>query len=243
MSRVTIQAGWDDCPHLSEEAKQTLLAAIPPYQRDARRLGIPTLGVGAIYPLDEDDYLVDDFAIPEHWRKAYGLDVGWNRTAAVFGALNEDNDVLYIYSEHYAGEAIPSVHAEAIKARGTWIPGVIDPAARGRSQVDGTQLVELYRSLGLDLQFADNSVSAGIYAVWQRLVAGKLKIFQSVANLRGELRLYRRDEKGKIVKKRDHAADGLRYLVMSGLVRAIAKPVEPEPASGFGLFGAQGWMA
>ena len=243
--KICIQAGWDDCPHLTEEAKESLLATIPPYQRDARRKGIPTLGAGAIYPLAEEDYLIPDFPILPHWKQAYGLDVGWNRTAGVWGALNEDTDVLYIHSEHYAGEAIPAVHAQAIKARGEWIPGVIDPAARGRSQIDGSQLVEMYKSLGLDLDYADNSVSAGLYAVWQRFVAGKLKIFESCANLRGELRLYRRDEKGKIVKKRDHACDALRYLVMSGLLRAIAKPAPQESSLSLGLFNGAGtgWMA
>ena len=245
MSKCTIQAGWDDCPHLTEEAKESLLATIPPYQRDARRKGIPTLGAGAIYPLAEEDYLIPDFVIPDHWRRAYGLDVGWNRTAAVFGALNDDTDILYVYSEHYAGEAIPAVHAEAIKARGAWIPGVIDPAARGRSQIDGSQLVELYKSLGLDLDYADNSVSAGLYEVWQRFVAGKLKVFASCGNLRNELRLYRRDEKGKIVKKNDHAVDSLRYLVKSGLARAIAKPAPSESTLSCGLFNGTGtgWMA
>lgn len=197
-------ADWWDCPHLSEEARQELLLTIPPYQREARSKGIPSLGAGAIYPVSESDFTVPDFAIPEHWSRAYGLDVGWKVTAGVWGATNRDTQVTYLYSEYCRSEAEPIVHAEAIRSRGQWIPGAIDPAARGRSQVDGRNLIELYREFGLDLTEADNAVESGIYTTWQLLSSGKLKIFASLQNLRAEMRIYRRDEKGKVVKDRDH---------------------------------------
>lgn len=219
---------WDDAPHLTAEQKQELWDTIPPYQREARSKGIPALGSGAIYPVAESDITVEDFEIPEHFARVYGLDVGWNRTAGVWLAWDRDKDVVYAYSEHYQGNAEPVVHAHGIKGRGEWIPGVIDPAANGRTQTDGTRLMDVYRDLGLDLQKAENSVEAGIYAVWQRLSAGKLKIFKSCRNLLGEMRLYRRDEKGKVVKENDHACDALRYAIVSGLGRACTKPVDEE---------------
>ena len=43
---------------------------------------------------------------------------------------------------------------------------MIDPAASGRSQTDGTQLIRVYRDLGLNLTAADNSVDAGLTTVW-----------------------------------------------------------------------------
>jgi hypothetical protein len=49
-TKITIQAGWDDVPHLTEEAKREMLEAIPPYQREARSKGIPDMGAGAVYP-------------------------------------------------------------------------------------------------------------------------------------------------------------------------------------------------
>jgi len=42
------------------------------------------------------------------------------------------------------GQQEPILHAQAIKSRGDWIRGVFDPAARGRSQVDGSKLIEIY---------------------------------------------------------------------------------------------------
>lgn len=236
--------GWNDIPHLSEEQKEKMLAALPPHERDARSKGTPQLGSGAIYPVPESDILVDDFPIPDHWPRGFGMDVGWNRTSAGFWALDRDNDVLYRYSEHYRGQAEPAVHAQGIKARGAWIPGVIDPASRGRSQKDGIQLVQDYKDLGLNLQFAFNGVESGIYEVWQRLSSGRLKVFKSCQNWIYEFRLYRRDEKGRIVKENDHAMDETRYFVMSGVERMITKPVEKpdEPKPYFISSGGSGWM-
>lgn len=220
---------WDDVPHLSQQDKDELWASIPPHQRDARAKGIPALGSGVIFPVSEDVYVVDSFQIPSHWPRAMALDVGWNRTAAVWGAWNRDNDTVYLYDEYYGSESPPQVHAEAIKARGQWIPGVIDPASRGRSQIDGRALADEYANMGLNLTMANNEVEAGLFSVYRRLASGRLKVFRTMQNWMNEVRLYRRDEKGRVVKERDHLMDTTRYLIMSGMARATTEPVEyPE---------------
>lgn len=229
-SKFVIMASWDDVPHLSENTKAELLKEIPEYQRDARTKGIPQLGSGAIYPIPESDILVTDFQIPEHFPRVYGMDVGWNRTAVPWLAWDRENDIVYITAEHYRGQAEPSIHADAVKARGDWIPGVLDPASRGRSQKDGQQLMQNYIDLGLDLDVAFNGVESGIYEVWQRLSTGRLKVFRSCSNWIAEYRLYRRDEKGQVIKGFDHLMDATRYGIMSGLDRAKTKPVE-KPTS------------
>jgi phage terminase large subunit-like protein len=203
-AQAVVSATWDDVPHLTETAKAEMLARIPPFQREARSKGLPQLGAGLIYPVPESTFIIDPFEIPKHWPRAYGLDVGWKKTAAIFGAYDRETDTAYIYSEHYQGESEPAVHAAAIKARGL-IPGAIDPASRGRTQTDGKRLIEEYRGLGLELTEAANAVEAGLLAVWNRLSTGRLKIMRNVQNLLAEMRLYRRDEKGKVVKENDHA--------------------------------------
>lgn len=224
MTKWCIGIGWDDVPHLTEEDRRELMESIPPYQRDARVRGIPQLGSGVIYPVDPSVYEVDPFEIPPHWPRAYALDVGWRRTAAIWGAWDRDTDCVYLYSEHYMAEAPPQVHADAIRSRGDWIPGVIDPASSGSNQKDGTALRDEYANLGLDLSLADNTVEAGIHAVYRRLVSGRLKVFKTLSNFRSEVRLYRRDDKGKPVKERDHLMDSTRYLVMTGMGRAVTEP-------------------
>lgn len=240
-SRVLVTATWDDVPHLSESAKASLLASIPPYQRDARTKGIPYLGAGAIYQVPEADIVVPAFELPKHWPRAYALDVGWNRTAALWGALDRETDTLYLYTEHYMANEQPVVHSHAIKAKGDWINGVIDPAARGRSQDDGARLVDKYVELGLHLTYADNAVESGIYSVWERLSAGRLKVFANCKNWLDEYRLYRRDENGKIVKENDHLMDDTRYLVMSGIEHMRTQPVAKKPA-GEAYRGPHAWM-
>jgi phage terminase large subunit-like protein len=243
-SKLVVMATWDDCPHLTETVKKELWDSIPPFQRDARSKGVPQLGSGAIYPIPESEIFVPDFPIPEHWPRAYALDVGWNRTAAIWGALDRETDTVYFYSEHYRGQAEPVIHAQAINARGEWIPGVIDPAARGRGQKDGLQLMQAYIDLGLDLDVAFNGVESGIFEVWQRFSSGRLKVFNSLGNFKTEFRLYRRDEKGQIVKANDHLQDCCRYFCLSGLERAKTKPVDKKPETRLYSVGSQGtsWM-
>lgn len=218
-TRYITQAGWKDAPHLTAEMCAEMGKDIMPHLRNARMLGEPTMGAGTIYQIDLGEIMVKPFAIPPFWPRAYALDVGWNRTAAVWGALDRNTDVLYLYSEYYAGQKIPQIHAMAIKSRGAWIPGVVDPAARGRSQTDGKQLLATYggETCGLKLVPADNAVESGLQEVWARMVSGRLKVFTSLANWRTEIQLYKRDVDGKIVKKDDHLMDTMRYLVVSGV--------------------------
>ena len=211
---------WDDCGHLSDRVKQELFQALPPHERESRSKGIPTVGSGRIYPVPESEYVIEPIQIPRHFPRAFGMDVGWNATACIWRALDRDADTLYIYDEYKKGESEPAIHASAIRSRGEWIPGVIDPAARGRNQHDGTKLFEKYLKENLKITPADNAREAGIYEVWQRLSTGRLKIFSTCTSAINEMRLYRRDDKGNIVKKDDHLMDCLRYLCMSGIKRA-----------------------
>lgn len=230
MSKFCISFAWDETPHLNAKAKADLASTYLPHELQARTRGVPSLGAGAIYPLDENDIVCDPFEFPLWYRHFYAMDVGWNRTACLWGALDPESDILYWYSEYYRGNAEPPIHAEAVKSRGTWIPGVIDPAARGRSQKDGEQLFNIYTGLGLNLTAANNAVEAGIYKVWSRKSTGKLKIFRTLQNYLTEHRIYRRDEKGKIVKSNDHVMDCERYGISSGIELAAQKPA--------GLWGA-----
>jgi phage terminase large subunit-like protein len=242
--KAVVSATWDDVPHLSKQAKEELWSAIPPFQRDARSKGLPQLGAGLIYPVPESVFVCEPFEIPKHWPRSYGLDVGWKKTAAIFGAYDRETDTGYLYSEHYQGEVEPSVHAAAIKARGN-LPGAIDPASRGRSQVDGRKLMEEYQGLGLELFPAANAVEAGLFATWDRFSTGRLKVFSSLQNTLKELRLYRRDERGKVVKENDHAADGIRYWVMTGIdiARAPAPLEQKQENDWVTSFGGGGsWM-
>ena len=223
MSRYVVQAGWDDVPHLSEEDKTDMRKSLSPHQADARSKGIPSLGSGAIYPVPEEDILCQPFQLPDWWARIYGLDVGWKKTAGIWGAWDRDTDTIYLYSEHYRGHAEPAVHAKSVKMRGAWIPGVIDYA--GTNQSDGKRVMHLYEDEGLNLVKANKEVEAGLLEVYDRLSTGRLKVFSTLQHWLSEYRLYRRDEKGRVVKENDHLMDATRYLVMK-LEHAATRPVE-----------------
>jgi hypothetical protein len=233
-NKYLVQADWDDAPHLTEEAKTKMLKETPPHLRDARSKGIPSLGTGAIYPVSEEQFVVDPFLIPIFWPRGYALDVGWNRTAAIWGAHDRDSDIIYLTTEHYQQHGTPAVHAAAIKARGMpwkgardWQPGVIDPASNQANQKDGEALKAIYVNLGLNLVDAENEVEAGIFDVWSRLSEGRLKVFRTCQNWLYEYRRYYRDKNGKVVKKDDHLMDGTRYLCRPRAVaRMRVKPSE-----------------
>lgn len=226
MARFCVTIGWGEVPHLTKQQCDDLLSQFPLHERDARSKGVPMLGSGKIYPVAEEDIVINPIELAPYWPRVFALDVGWNRTAALWGAWDKDSDIVYIYSEHYMGQQPPQVHAHSIKARGKFIPGVIDPASSGGSQKDGTKLLNIYRGLGLKLIPADNTVEAGIHEVYSRLVTGRLKVFRHCTNWTSEYRIYRRNKLGKIVKENDHLMDCTRYLVMSGLQIAQYVPSE-----------------
>lgn len=213
-SRATITIGWDDVPWLDDQTKAEILASTPPHLRATVSRGVPTIGSGAVYPIPLEKVVCDPFPIPHYYKRLYGMDVGGQNTAAVFGALDPDSDVLYIYDEYMAG-GVPELHAAAIKrTAGDWMNGAIDPSSQQSNQFDLDKLIREYRRLGLRVRPADNTVGDGIHRVWSRLELGKLKFFTpATPKLQNEYLIYRRDTKQRIVKEHDHLLDALRYLV------------------------------
>lgn len=238
-------ATWDDVPHLDEKEKAKLLASIPEWQRDARTKGIPQLGSGAIYRVSLDDILVDNFEIPSHWKKAYALDVGWNTTACIWGAINPDNGVIYIYDEMYVNQKQPYEYARTIKMRGEWMEGVVDSASNNANQHDGAKIFDMLVAEGLKLSFPDKAVEAGLYKCWEALTNGKIKVFKSCKNFQDEYKLYRRDEKGRIIKEKDHLMDAFRYLIMTGMDKAKSlQDIDKAKNKTYQKYGktSNGWM-
>lgn len=221
MSKFISLIGHKDAPHLNPpiltvEEREELFADMQPHERLARETGRPSLGAGAIYPVAEDKLFIDPFRIPDHWEQGYALDPGWNVTAALLGARNPDTDQFYLTAEYYGQRDQPIIHAGGIKSMLPWreLEGCIDPAGDNvGSQKDGTKLKEEYEDQGLQLIKANNAVHAGLRHVLILMQQGQLKIFNTLVYFLKELRLYRRDEKGKIVKAHDHLMDCARYLL------------------------------
>lgn len=234
-SRVIIRAGWDDVPHLTEEWKQNALANTPIYLRNAVKYGDPTRTGGAVYPIDEKQFVIEPFRIPDHFKWVYGMDCGWHYTACVFYAYDPDRDIMYLVADYKdggidknSGERIDyTIHATRIKSRAKILsgmddmPGVADASAI--NQKDGEQMLKLYRSCGLNLHLPDKAVNAGIAAVTERICSGRHKVFNTNVQWLNEFRDYSVDDDGKPIKVNDHEMDASRYAVLSGVKLAKSK--------------------
>ncbi len=241
-NRYYVVAGWNDVPHLTPEMKSKMAASIEPHLRKARMEGSPSMGSGLIFPIEETEITVTDFPIPSHWTRCFGMDTGWKFTAGIWLAQNRDTGVVYLYDCYKASEEKPPVHAEAFKSRGAWIPGAGDCA--DINKMDGEQFLKTYRKLGVNVSLPDKrSKEANIQEVWIALCTGKLKVFRSCQKWFEEMRLYRRDEKQKIVKANDHLMDATQYGWKSGLPKALVQPIvvskkQPRPSPNATYMGA-----
>jgi len=209
-----VSATWDDCPHLSQKWKDAQLQEYSANERDARSKGIPALGSGRVYPIDEEFVVVRPFKIPSYWKKSYGLDPGWNATAAVWIAEDPATNVKYVYSEYKHGKVIDLIHADAIKRRGEWMQGAIDPHGAKHKRDDGTDKIDYFISLGLNLIPGNGDPTTGISKLLAQFESGALKIFITCEELLNEIRVYKYDlnDPNKIAKNQeDHLLDALRY--------------------------------
>ena len=90
-------ATWDDAPHMTKEIRNQILQALPPHERKMREKGIPQLGSGLVFPINEDDIICDPIDIPIHWPRLCGLDFGWDHpTASVWTAWDRDLSLIHI---------------------------------------------------------------------------------------------------------------------------------------------------
>lgn len=62
-----------DVDHYSDAEREKIIASYPAHQRDARAKGIPTLGSGRIFPVEEESIKIAAFPIPAHWAQINGL--------------------------------------------------------------------------------------------------------------------------------------------------------------------------
>jgi phage terminase large subunit-like protein len=219
--RTTVTMTIDDAEHYSPEERAQIIASYPPHEREARTKGIPSLGSGRIFPVTEEDILVEPFDIPKSWVQIGGMDFGWDHPfAAVKCAWNRDADIFYVCSDYRQREATPIIHCAALRPWGDWLPWAWPHDGLQHDKGSGEQLAEQYRKQGLGLlpdkaTFEDgtNGVEAGVSDMLQRMQTGRWKVFRTCGSWLEEFRLYHRED-GKIVKERDDVLSASRYALM-----------------------------
>jgi hypothetical protein len=247
VDRGVVFATIDDAEHFDEETRRQIIASYPPHEREARTRGVPIMGSGRVFPVEEAAIVCDPFAIPAHWVQINGLDFGWDHP---FGATNcawdRDADRFYVCKEYAAREETPLIHVGAIRPWGDWIPCAWPHDGLQHDKGSGEELAKTYKGHGLAMTperatFPDgsNGVEAGIMEMLERMQTGRWKVFSTCGAWMTEFRLYHRKD-GLIVKIKDDVISSSRYAFMMrrfAKVRPELRKLKlPEPRTG-------GWMA
>jgi hypothetical protein len=211
----------DDAEHYTAEEREAIIARYPPHEREARIKGIPSMGSGRVFPIEEESIIVPPMPIPEHWPQINGMDFGWDHPFACINlAWDRDADCVYVCKEYAQRETTPVIHAAAIKPWGAWIPCAWPHDGLQHDKGSGETLRDQYREQGLAMlpekaTFADggNGVEAGVMDMLDRMQTGRWKVFSTCGGWLQEFRLYHRVN-GLIVKERDDRISASRYALM-----------------------------
>lgn len=223
--QAIINATWDDALHLDDGMKAQILAALPPHEREMRSKGIPMLGSGLVYPVQEELLSCEPFPIPSYFRRIVGLDFGWDHpTACVWLAWDTESNTFYVYDVYRASTKNIVIHAASIKARGV-IPVAWPHDGARHDSGSGDGLANQYREQGVKMlpQHATNppgpgekegqggiAVEPGIQALLTAMETGRFKVFKHLSDWFQEFRMYHRKD-GEIVKLNDDLMAATRY--------------------------------
>jgi len=222
-----INATWDDAPHLTPERRQQILDALPEHERDMRSKGIPVIGSGLVFPIADEDIMVEPFAIPRWYRHIAGIDIGaWNHnTAGAWLAYNADNDTVYVYDTYKAQGKTPPIHATRFRGNGEDILIVYPHDGEKGDRHTGESVAQLYRNLGCNMHTTHYtnpppvgkeegqggiSVDAGLIEMLTRMETGRFKVFKTCRDWFEEKRMYHRKD-GKVVRVNEDIMSATRY--------------------------------
>lgn len=233
----------DDAEHYTPEQRQAIINSYPAHEREARTKGIPTLGSGRIFPIEESLITVEPMEIPAHWAQIGGIDFGWDHpSAAVRICWDRDDDVIYVVSAHRQKQQTPLLFSASIKPWGDWLPWAWPHDGLQHDKGSGQALRDQYAEQGLKMLkdkathppkegqeegTGGNGVEAGVLDMLDRMQTGRLKVFSNLGDWFEEFRMYHRKD-GKIVKLDDDLMAATRYAIMMKR-HAITKPAPFKP--------------
>jgi phage terminase large subunit-like protein len=227
--RVIVGMTFDDAAHYTDEKKRKALAGFAEHEREARSKGVPLLGSGAIFSAPEDSVKEMRLeSVPQYWRKIWGIDFGINHPfAAALLLWDVDADVIHVHHTVRMSNALPLMHAQAMKGIGADVP-VAWPQDGTARESNGIALSAQYRSAGLKMTHdhatwpeGGYSTEAGIFEMQEREASGRLRYAAHLSDLLEERRHYHRKD-GMIVKFQDDILSAIRIGVM---MKRCARPV------------------
>lgn len=192
---------------------------------------------------NRDLHVCRPFQIPEWWKRFRAMDWGYRDPCCVLWFAVAPDGRVYVYDELYVTKTIASKVAHMVKEKSrrckiSYTAASPDAwAKRGATDgIEGVSVEQVFAKNGVPLQKADNSRIVG----WQRVreylqtTDGErpmLQIFDCCTNLIRTLPLltYDKNDKEDVSDRcEDHAAEALRYGLMSRAKTRVKKTITPE---------------
>lgn len=235
--RVFIPATLRDNPHLPPEYEAELMAA-PEHYRRAYLDGDWDVTPGSFFGdvFDPKIIVCDPFELPKTWEVFRAADWGTRAPACCLWIAIDNDGNLIVVEELYCPGQTGTIFGKKIleieekwgwtDSRGSKLHGYIDHQGRTSQGAEGPTPVEAMLEMGISWFDADKERKTGWAEVRRRLMdrsgpAGRtpgLRIFRNCINIIRQLpNLVARDDDPDDIdsKQEDHAADALRYGVMS----------------------------
>lgn len=224
-------ASWNDAPHLSDEDKTRLAASYRAHERKARTEGIPMMGEGAVFPVNDDQISIQPFEIPKHWARIKGIDFGIAEGHPAAGAeiaWDRDQDVIYVIDCYRKSHEEAPYHVAWLNKSNKDVPVAWPHDGMNREKVGGRILADAYRSHGANMlaksaryKVAGESDDKGgpqpvepiVEEVLERMMTGRFRVFAHLSEWFEEKRSYHRKD-GLIVARRDDILKATFYAIM-----------------------------
>lgn len=236
--RTIVQVGADEVPHMTRIALEAghptasayLKTQYSPHQWRARIDGMPALGKGAVFPFLETQFVISPLQLPAHTRWIAGMDYGISHpTTFIIMAWVPDDDMTYFVNEYCEANKSVAQNASWINRnypniRIAWPHDMNNREGAGKSgAIQYTD--ESCNMLPMHAQYDDerkNGQEDSVWEFYQGIENGSLKVFNTCQKLLTEMRSYHRDDKNKIVPKKDDVISAARYALM---MRRFSQPL------------------
>lgn len=203
---------------------------------------------GLVYP-NAQSHIIDDFDIPSHWKRICAFDYGLVDDAVfIFGAVDQDKGILYIYKEIRANnrsvEDLANLFTQGSKdiPIGGWITSpIIDPKSAPKRDYNKKSLADHFLDYGIAFKPGYVDVDARIYRLNTYIETGHVKIMRCCKGLIDEIKDYKFKLKAlandqysdKPEDKNNHGINALEWITME-------LPSDPANLL-YGVYGKAGY--
>lgn len=224
VTRMTIH----DALHYDEATRERLMASYPRHVRRARAMGLPAIGEGAVFPIEDEFISVPGFDIPKHWMEIGGIDFGWDHpTTGARLVFDRESETTFLVDTYRKRQDTPINHVTKLKAWGPHLPFAWGLEGHQTKLSDDPKATkDIFKKHGLKMldthaTFAQGGVGLeqGVQAMLEDMQTGKFKVFDHLTDFFEEKNSYHRhksddDKVAKIKPVHDDILDAVRYAHM-----------------------------